>query len=92
MGLNIDDQALMGMGIESVGIQEGNFEILTPGTHVTLQADGALSVQQRIGADLSACPARGQERKLLSCRLPSHLAPWRLAILRYVQQRAVRHI
>jgi hypothetical protein len=82
MGLNIDDQVLMGMGIESVQVQEGNFEILTPGAHVTLQADGALSVRQRIGT----------KRKLLSCRLPSHLAPWRLAILRYVQQRAVRHI
>jgi hypothetical protein len=35
---------------------------------VTLQADGALSVRQRIGT----------ERKLLSCRLPVHLAPWRL--------------
>ena len=74
MGLNIDDQVLMGMGIESVRIQEGNFEILTPGACVMLQADGILSIRQRIGADLS-----DQERKLLSCCLPAHLAPWRLA-------------
>ena len=69
MGLNIDDQVLMGMGIESVRIQEGNFEILTPGACVRLQADGMLNVQQRIGT----------ERELLSCRLPAHLSPWRLA-------------
>jgi hypothetical protein len=69
MGLNIDDQVLMGMGIESVQVQEGNFEILTSGACVTLQADGVLNIQQRIGA----------ERKLLSCRFPAHLAPWRLA-------------
>ena len=82
MGLNTDDQVLMGMGIESVQVQEGSFEIFTPGAQVTLLADGMLSIQQRIGT----------ERKLLSCRLPSHLASRRLAILRYVQQRAVRHI
>ena len=71
MGLNTDDQVLMGMGIESVRVREGDFEILTPGACVTLQADGVLNVRQRIG----------MERKLLSCRLPTHLAPWRLAIL-----------
>ena len=69
MALNTDDQVLMGMGIESVRIQEGNFEILTPGVCVTLQADGVLNIRQRIGT----------ERKLLSCCLPAHLAPWRLA-------------
>jgi hypothetical protein len=37
MSLGIDDQVLMGMGIESVQVQEGNFEILTPGACVTLQ-------------------------------------------------------
>jgi len=72
MDLNVDDQVLMGMGIESVQIQEGNFEILTPGAQVTLHADGVLNVRQRIGA----------ERELLSCRLPEHLSPWRLALWR----------
>ena len=66
----MEDQVLMGMGIESVRVQEGRFEIVTPGTHVTLGADGVLSVRQRIGA----------ERELLSCRLPGHLAPWRLSL------------
>ncbi|RKY76514.1 hypothetical protein DRQ12_09905, partial [candidate division KSB1 bacterium] len=70
MDLNVDDQVLMGMGIESVQIQEGNFEILTPGAQVTLHANGVLNVRQRIGA----------ERELLSCRLPEHLSPWRLAL------------
>ncbi|MCK4417378.1 MAG: hypothetical protein KAV99_04355 [Candidatus Latescibacteria bacterium] len=69
MGLNIDEEVLMGMGIESVRIQEGNFEILTPGACVTLQSDGTLNIRQRIGT----------ERELLSCRLPAHLTPWRLA-------------
>ncbi|MCK4590477.1 MAG: hypothetical protein KAT86_01885, partial [Candidatus Latescibacteria bacterium] len=68
MDLSMDDQVLMGMGIESVRIQEEHFEILTPGACVTLQADGLLSIQQRIGA----------KRKLLSCRFPAHLSPWRL--------------
>jgi len=67
MGSEIEDVALMGMGIESVQVQKGGFEILTPGTKVTLEADGMLTVQQRIGV----------ERKLLSCQLSSHLAPWR---------------
>ncbi|MFQ6079491.1 MAG: hypothetical protein ACE5NJ_10210, partial [Thermodesulfobacteriota bacterium] len=74
MSSNMDDQVLLDMGIKSVQIQEGKFDILTPGACVTLEADGTLSVRQRIDADLS-----GQERKLLSCRLPAHLAPWRLA-------------
>ena len=65
MRLGIDDELLMGMGIESVQIQEGNFEILTSGAQVTLHADGVLNVRQRIGA----------ERELLSCRLPEHLFP-----------------
>lgn len=69
MGWNTDDELLMGMGIESVQIQEGRFEILTPGACVTLEANGTLRVQQRIGA----------ERELWSCRLPAHLSPWRLA-------------
>jgi len=64
------DEALMGMGIESVRIQEGRFEILSPGACMTLHADGMLNVRQRIGA----------ERELLSCRLPEHLSPWRLAL------------
>ncbi len=63
------DEALMGMGIESVRVQEGRFEILSPGAYMTLHADGMLNVRQRIGA----------ERELLSCRLPEHLSPWRLA-------------
>lgn len=69
MDLSIDDQVLMNMGIESVRIQEGGVEILTPGACVTLRADGALDIHQRIGV----------ERMLLSCRLPAHLAPWRMA-------------
>ena len=68
--MDINDEVLMGMGIESVRVQEGNFEILTPGAQVTLHADGVLNVRQRIGA----------ERELLSCRLPEHLSPWRLAL------------
>ncbi len=68
--MDINDEALMGMGIESVRVQEGNFEILTPGAQVILHADGVLNVRQRIGA----------ERELLSCRLPEHLSPWRLAL------------
>lgn len=72
MSLGIDDQVLMGMGIEPVRVQEGNFEILTPGAHVTLLADGTLNIQQRIGT----------QRELLSCRLPAHLSPWRLARFR----------
>ena len=63
--MDINDEALMGMGIESVRVQEGRFEILTPGAKVTLHADGMLNVRQRIGA----------ERELLSCRLPEHLFP-----------------
>ena len=47
MKLGIDDEVLMGMGIESVQIQEGNFEILTPGAKVTLLADGTLNIQQQ---------------------------------------------
>ena len=69
MGLNIGDEVLMGMGIEAVQIQEGRFEILTPGACVILEANGTLRVQQRIGVG----------RELLSCCLPVHLSPWRLA-------------
>ena len=69
MSLGIDDQVLMGMGIESVRIQEENFEIITPGAHVMLQADDTLNVQQRIGVG----------KELLSFPLPVHLAPRRLA-------------
>ena len=65
----LEAQVLSGMGIEHVQVHEGKFEILTPGTQVTLEADGKLDVRQRIGA----------ERELLSCRLPTHLAPWRLS-------------
>jgi hypothetical protein len=66
--VSVDDQALMGMGIEAVEVQAGNFLILTPGAQVTLDADGRLRVDQRIGA----------QRPLLSCTLPPQLAPWRL--------------
>jgi hypothetical protein len=68
MSLSIEDQALMGMGVESVEIQSGNFHILTPGARMTLTNDGELGIEQRIGA----------QRKLLHCALPPHLAPWRL--------------
>jgi len=70
MGLNVNDQVLMGMGIESVRVEDGTFEIITPGTKAVLQSDGVLSVRQRIGA----------QRELLTCRLPEHLSPWRLAL------------
>jgi len=66
----IDDVVLMGMGVESVRVDGGRFEILVPGVRVTLSADNLLTVRQRIGAD----------RQLLSCRLSPHLAPWRLAL------------
>ncbi len=69
MGIGVDEEVLMGMGIDAVQVEGGCFEILTAGAHVTLEADGRLTVQQRIGA----------KRKLLSCLLPSHLSPWRLA-------------
>ncbi len=70
MSLDIEDLALMGMGIESVKVEDGRFEILTPGAGVTLEADGLLNVRQRIGTD----------RLLFSCRLPVNLPPWRLAL------------
>lgn len=66
--LNAEEEVLLGMGIESVQVQKGRFEILTPGACVRLETDGTLNVRQRIGV----------ERELLSCRLPAHLAPWRL--------------
>ena len=68
MPLSVDDRALMGMGIESVGIDAGGFEILTAGARVTVTKVGELAVEQRIGA----------QRELLHCTLPPHLAPWRL--------------
>ena len=69
MSLELEDLAIMGMGIESVQVRKGGFEILTPGAEVTLEADGMLTVQQLIGV----------KRKLFSCLLSSHLAPWRLS-------------
>jgi len=63
--MDINNEALMGMGIESVRVQEGRFEILSPGACMPPHADGILNVRQRIGA----------ERELLSCRLPEHLFP-----------------
>lgn len=75
MDLSMDDQVLMGMDIESVRIQEGNFEILTPGAQVTLRADGILNIQQRIGA----------ERELLSCtQTTSRSAPARSICLSWM--------
>ena len=70
MNACIDDVVLMGMGVESVRVDGGRFEIFVPGVRVTLSADNLLTVRQRIGAD----------RQLLSCRLSPHLAPWRLAL------------
>lgn len=69
MILNIDDEVLMDMGIESVQAQGGRYEIYTLGAHVTLEADGRLNIRQLIGA----------ERDVISCRLPAHLSPWRLS-------------
>ena len=70
MERDLNDKALMGMGIESVKVDNGRFEILTPGARVTLGADGVLDVRQRIGVD----------RLLFSCRLPVNLPPWRLGL------------
>jgi hypothetical protein len=69
MRLNLKDIVPMGMGIESVRVADGTFEIVTPGTEVTLKPGGELSAQQRIGT----------HREVLACRLPEHLWPWRLA-------------
>jgi len=69
MNADIGDEVLMGMGIEAVRSQEGGFDILTPGSRISLRADGMLTVQQLIGAN----------RKLVSCNLPAHLSPWRLS-------------
>lgn len=63
-----DDEVLMGMGIEQAQVRRGGFEILTPGLRATLENDSSLSIEQRIGA----------ERKLISCQLPAHLAPWEI--------------
>ncbi|UCH36031.1 MAG: hypothetical protein JSV65_06670 [Armatimonadota bacterium] len=68
MSLSVDDRALMGMAVESVGVDAGGFEVLSPGARVTLTKAGELAVHQRIGA----------QRELLHCTLPPHLAPWRL--------------
>ena len=70
MSENLNDKVLMGMGIESVRVEDGTFEIVTPGAQTTLAPDGTLNVRQRIGAD----------RLLFSCRLPANLPPWRLAL------------
>ena len=67
--MGIEDEVLMGMGIKAVKAEQGGFEILTPGSRVTLGADGTLTIQQLIGAN----------RKLVSCSLPAHLSPWRLS-------------
>lgn len=64
------DEVLMGMGVESVRVEEGRFEIAVAGARVSLGADGLLTARQRIGAD----------RQLLACRLSPHLAPWRLEL------------
>lgn len=64
----IEDQALLGMGVERAETRDGDIEVLTPGTYVRLEADGTLRCYQRIGA----------ERELISCKLPNHLAPWQL--------------
>ena len=69
MNATIEDEVLMGMGIEDVQSQEGCFDILTTGSRVTLGADGMLTIHQLIGA----------KRKLVSCNLPAHLSPWRLS-------------
>ncbi|MBU7004019.1 MAG: hypothetical protein HXS50_00535 [Theionarchaea archaeon] len=63
-----EDEVLMGMGIEEVHVQEECFDILTPGSRVSLKADGTLTIRQLIG----------KNRKLLSCNLPTHLSPWNL--------------
>lgn len=51
MNLSHDDEVLMGMGVESVRVDGGRFEILVPGVRVSLDADGLLAARQRIGAD-----------------------------------------
>jgi hypothetical protein len=66
--MRLEDQALMGMAVDAVRVDAGNFEIVTTGARIRLSGTGDLTVEQRIGA----------ERELLSCRLPEHLAPWRL--------------
>jgi len=64
----VEDQVLLGMGVEKSETRDGNIEILTPGMYARLEGDGTLHCYQRIGA----------ERELISCKLPDHLAPWRL--------------
>jgi hypothetical protein len=64
-----EDEVLMGMGIEEVHIHDGVFRVLTPGSCVTLDDKGLLSVEQRIGV----------KRRLLSCQLPAHLSAWRVS-------------
>ncbi len=70
MNTDIDDEVLMEMGIEHVQSYEGGFKILTPGAMVTLERNGFLTIEQRIGA----------ERKLLSCQMPAHLSPWQISM------------
>lgn len=69
MELGVEDSVLMGMGIEKVSTHDGGFEIVVPGARVALEGNGALSIEQR----------RGTQRRLLSCQLPPHLSPWRVA-------------
>jgi len=66
VAMAVDDQALMGMGVESVEADEKGFDVLTPGARVSLDSSGELVVEQRIGA----------RREILRSHLPAHLSPW----------------
>ncbi len=69
MDFDAGDEPLMGMSIQHAHSTFEGFEILTPGMRLTLEDKGQLKVEQRIGI----------ERKVLSCKLPDHLSPWRIS-------------
>jgi len=64
--MNVDDEVLMGMGIDSCSASSDGFEIRTPGAKVWLGTGGHLVVEQHIGA----------EREVFRSNLPRHLSPW----------------
>lgn len=69
MDFDAGDEVLMGMSIQNVQSTRGGFEVLTPGMRLMLEDKGQLKVEQRIGV----------ERKVLSCKLPDHLSPWKVS-------------
>jgi len=68
MSMNVDDEVLMGMGIDSCSASSDGFEIRTPGAKVWLGTGDDLVVEQRIVA----------EREVFRSNLPRHLSPWAL--------------